>query len=145
MRQITSSLIYIFQPKLIVFGLALSNFFYIYRETSNNEKVFCLYCPWYETETVNNVPTLLVAALLLLISRWWSYLLAVFLGGYITIYGLNLFLTRPIGFLEHWKFIQEYELTILLQWEIQFILAVLILSCGIFYLIRERNRKSIRQ
>ncbi len=83
-----------------------------------------------------------VAALLLLASRKWSYLLAGALSGYIIVYGLNLFITRPITMLEEWKWIQQNDTNILLEWNLQFVLGLIIFSFAVFYFVREIYRKN---
>lgn len=83
---------------------------------------------------------LFAAAVFLLISRGWSYLIAVVLSGYVAAYGL-LHLIRAIiyfGLLELWKGIQKSETNIFLVWEVQLVLAVIVFGVTIFYLIREK-------
>ena len=65
------------------------------------------------------------------------------LSGYVVVYGLIIFTNRSITMLEVWRGVEKYELDIFLQWEIQFIVAVIIFSATIFYLlIRELARKN---
>jgi hypothetical protein len=144
MKQTKTIIGYMFQPKVVIFGLALLNLLYIHFETveTGTGISFCYICPWYKTETFIHTPTLLLAALLLLISRWWSYIAAIAFSGHIVVYGSNLFITRPLTFAEQWRFIQEYEANILLQYEVQFILAVMIFIATVFYLTREIIRKN---
>lgn len=80
-----------------------------------------------------------------MINRWGNYLVSGALSGYIVLYGLNLFI-REMSLIERWSFVQEYRvIDILLMWEIQFILAVIIFSFAIFYLTREITRKDTLQ
>ncbi len=103
-----------------------------------------MHCPWYyRTANFSHVIIILLSASFLLINKWWSYAAAIAFSGYIVVYGLNLFINRQTTLLEQWKFAQEYEPNVLLLWEAQFVLAVIIFSLTIFYLIRAIPRKDV--
>ncbi len=136
-------------PKIIILGLALFNFLYIWIETiETGDKIsFCHICPWYKTSAFIHVPILLVAASLLLISKRWSYITAIALSGYIFAYDL-FFLIRGIayfGLSEMWKWILRSEANILLVQEVQLILAGVIFSSSIIYLVRDALHKKASQ
>ncbi len=124
-------------PKLIVFGLALFNFFYIYSKIppslQNGEKVTFYTPDWYETFDFISVVILLFAAFLLLLNRKWNYLVAGALSGIIIIQGI--ILSFRISPFEIWRFVRENDLDIFLQWEMQFIFSTIVFVVSIFYLI----------
>jgi len=138
----------IFLPKVIIFGLALLNFFYIKIHISptpinaNGKISFSAYTPWYETSDVSVVWIILAASLCLLISKQGSYWIAGIFSGYFTIVGLIHIFFRKMTLLERWRAIQEYEANIFLAYEIQWLLAGIIFSATILYLIREFARKN---
>lgn len=144
MKQIKTILSYVFNPKAIIFALAIIDFLYIYSKTikTGTGISFCYICPWYETSTFIHLPMILLAALLLLISKKGSYLAAIALSGVIVVEGLIQCIFR-MGLIEVWKGVQKYELNIFLQWEVQFIFATIIFSFAIYYLIRETTHKNI--
>jgi hypothetical protein len=145
MRQILTILSNIFQPKSIIFGLALFNFFYIYSKTlpvfQTSGKITFYNKQWYETFDFFYVVVLLIAACLLITGKKWSYLAAMILSGVIVIEGI--IQSFRFSFFEVWNYVQKYELDILTQWEIQFILAVIIFSFTLFYFICDFRYKSI--
>lgn len=132
-------------PKLIIFGLAIANGVYIWFHQSFQKEStvsFCYSCPWYETWSYTNAPSLLIlAASLLLFSRWWSYLVAVALSGGLAVY-IIVYLARTIanfGLPETWKGLTESEPSVLLIWEIQLVWAGIILIFALYYFLRERR------
>ncbi len=140
MKQITKATI-VYLPKVIIFGLALLNLFYVLSHISPTPIItdgkisFSEYTPWYETSDVCVLWIILVASVCLLISKRSSYLIAIVFSGYFTVVGfIHLFL-RKMTLLERWRGIQEYEMNVFLQYEIQWILAGIIFIAAIFYLI----------
>ncbi len=138
-------------PKLIILGLALLNFIHIwsYQRVQTGTKIsFCVYCPWYDTWSFTNEPSILfLAAFLLLLSRRWSYLIAVAFSGYVVVVGLFYLLRALINFglFELWSGIQRSEPNIFLVSEIQLVLAGLIFSYTVFYLVLDSlHRKSLQ-
>lgn len=138
MKETESKTIYIF-PKIIIFGLALFNFFYIYSHippTVRAGEKISFYTPqWYETFDFIYVIILLFAAFLLLLDRKWNCLIAVILSGIVTIKGIIVFFR--ISPFEVWIFVQENNLDIFLQWEMQFLFSIIIFTTAIFYLIHK--------
>ena len=148
MKKIKSTITYII-PRSIILGLSLFNFFYIYSkiphtDTQTGGKISFYYREWHETSDFVDVLVLLVAALLLAQGKKWGYLSAIVLSGIIVVEGLIQYVFR-ISLLEVWKYVQKNELDILLQWEMQFILSLIIFITATFYLIRETtNRTALR-
>lgn len=125
-----------FLPKIIIFALALFDFFYIHSHIPIRDFTTIVEFPaWYEKSTTD-LWMLLVASISLLISRRGSYIFSLFLSGIIAGYGLFIYFYR-ISLLEIWRYVQELELNIWLQWEIQFFLALLIFTTTIFYIVKD--------
>lgn len=148
MKKITKSTI-VCLPKIIIFGLALLNFFYVLSHISptpistGGKISFSEYTPWYETSDVSVVWIILAASVCLLISRRSGYLIAAVSSGYFTVIGsIHLFL-REMTLLERWRAIQKVETDVFLAYEIQWILAGIVFSATVFYLIREFTRKNL--
>ena len=138
-------------PKLIVFGIALLNFIFIW----NQQKVqtsptfsFCMYCSWYETWSFTNAPSIiLLAAFLLLFSKRWSYIFASALSGYV-VFQVLFYLIRSIsyfGLSELWEGLQKSESRIFLVWETQLVWAGIVFSFTIFYLLQNILHKNTSQ
>ncbi len=130
-----------FLPKIIIFGLALFDFFYIHSHIQSSfgngtNITFYSYSTWYERSTAD-LWLLLTASICLLISKRGSYVMSIILSGYVFVYGLILFNRRNISLLEVWNYVREHELNIWLQWEIQFFFAVIMFTVTIIYLIRD--------
>ncbi len=142
MKQSTKS-IFLYLPKVIIFGLALLNFLYILSHITIRTSTtisFPAVIHWYE-KSIIDVLILLAASVFLLISKRWSYLIAGALSGYVIAYGLSYFLIRAIsyfGLIELWKGIQKSETNIFLAWEVQLNLAIIVFGFTVFYLIREK-------
>ncbi len=132
-------------PKLIVFGLALFNFFYIQSHIpvrTGTPISFCVVCPWYETSDFDNVLIILAASIFLLISRRWSYLAAGVLSGFVLFIGL-FYIVRAVanfGLFELWQFILKQE-NIFLVWEVQVVLAGVVFGLTVFYLVQDVFRR----
>jgi len=128
-------------PKLIIFGLALFNFIFILSHRSPIEIgtgiSFVEYTPWYDTTGFFKPIVLLIATFLLAFNKRWSYLFAIISSGFIVVYWSVWLIFRKMTLLEEYKFIQELKLNIFLQEEIQFFLAIIVFSYGLFYLLRE--------
>lgn len=135
----------IFLPKLIIFVLTIFNFFYIhsnisYPLTNGTTVTFYESYYWFERSTAD-LWILLTASICLLVSKQGSYIMGIILSGYIFVYGLILFNRRTITLLEVWNYTQKNELNIFLEWEVQFLLAGIILFTTIFYIFREELLK----
>lgn len=139
------------QPKSIILAVSLINLIYVSSEASEWNRglggpSFPAFSEWYERDAFIHVPMLFVAAFCLLISQKWSYLSAVFFSGYVVIYGLIHFATRTITFLEEWNWIRSNEKNLLLEWNLQFILATIILGFTTFYSVSDiKKRRNLFQ
>ncbi|MEO6590006.1 MAG: hypothetical protein ABIP06_11955 [Pyrinomonadaceae bacterium] len=130
-----------FFPKIIIFGMALFDFFYIHSHIQSSfgngtTITFVEYPAWYERSTAD-LWLLLTASICLLISKGGSYIMSIILSGFIVVEGLLLLNRRSITLIEVWDYVQRNELNIWLQWEIQFFFAVIIFSVTVIYLIRD--------
>ena len=144
MKQRTKPILF-YLPKVIVFGLALLNFFYVQSHIpparTSTTISFISYPSWYETSDFSVVLIILVASVFLLISKRWCYLIAIALSGYIAATGLFHLLFRNMSLLERWEGIQKYEMNIFLAFEIQWILAGIVFIFTAFYLVQDVLRK----
>lgn len=118
--------------KLFILAGALSNFVYIFsnqRIQTGSTISFCAYCPWYDTWSFANEPSvLLLASILLLIRKTWSYVIALGLTGYIMVFGL-LNLARTIfnfGIIGLCEGYQQAEPSIFLIQEMQVLYSMII-------------------
>ena len=134
-------------PKVIIFGLALLNFFYVQSHISpprtSTTISFPAYIPWYETSDFGDVLIILAASVFLLISKRWSYLIAGASSGFVLSYGL-FYTIRTIvnfGLIELLQYIQKQEENIFLVWEVQIVLAGIVFSFTVFYLLQDVFRK----
>lgn len=143
MKQIKTILSYFFQPKVIVFALALYNFISLWFAYIRVAGYGALAPPWYADWSFTNEPSiLLLAASFLFINKFWTYLSSAVLSGFVIIKGA--YLINKFGWIEwteflskQWQTRNELETEILKTWEIQLVLAVIIFSTAIFYLIRK--------
>lgn len=149
-QRIKSTLVYIFQPKLIIFCLALYNFISLWTASNFDFRgIACVACPWYYEWSYLNEPSLLfLSAVFLLFSKWWSNIISFLLSSFVLIKHISL-ITRFGGWFEwlesvsrRWQSVQEYEIEILKEWEIQLILAVIVFGFSIFYLMRNSFYKN---
>ena len=127
-------------PKLMVFGLALLNFFYVQSHIpvrTGTSITFYEYTPWYETSDFSYVLIILVASIFLLVSNRTSYIIASALSGYIAGIGVIQLFFRKMTLLERWQGIQEYELNVFLTIEVQWFLAMIVFSFTVLYLLRD--------
>lgn len=137
-QKIKSILFYL--PKLMVFGLALLNFFYIQSHIpvrTGTAISFPVYTPWYETSDFSYVLIILGASIFLLASNQTSYIIAGILSGYIGGIGVIQLFLRKMTLVERWQGIQEYELNVFLTIEIQWILAIIVFGLTVCYLLRD--------
>ncbi len=142
---IRKSLVYIIQPRMIIFLVALFNFVWFFSGSSfvhhfGSTKIsFCCICPWY-WEAFNLSYFSLFAALLVVIAKKWSYLLACLVTAYQIIDGINWLSTGSDGFLgglsQRFEVISESNSTNF--WElldIQYALALIIFITALSYLV----------
>jgi hypothetical protein len=151
MKRINSIFRKIVQSRSIILAVSLINLIYISSEAFEWNRgpggpSFPAFSEWYEKDAFIHVPMLFVAAFCLLISQKWSYLSAIFLSGYVVIYGLIHFATRTITFFEEWNWIRSNERNLLLEWNLQFILAAIIFGFAIFYSVSDiKKRRNLFQ
>ena len=133
-------LILFYLPKIIIFGLALLNFSYIQSHMpvrTGTAISFPAYTPWYETSDFSYVLIILAASVSLLVSNRTSYIIAGVLSAYIAGIGVIQLFIRKMSLLERWQGIQKYEMNIFLTIEVQWILAIVVFSFTILYLLRD--------
>jgi hypothetical protein len=144
--KVRTALIYVIQPRTIIFFIALFNFVWFFSksrivvEFGSTAISFCLYCPWYWDWSLANLPSLsLIAAICLLFARWKGYLAACIISGYQIIDGINWlsrFRSFSSGFSQRLEVISESNLTNI--WElldIQYLLAMIIFITALTYLV----------
>jgi len=137
-------------PKAIIFGLALLNFFYVISHTvstsiSQGGKLsFPAYNAWYDTSEIVVVWILLATSICLLITSRTSYFIAAFFSGYFTVIGCIHIFLRELTLLERWQGILKFESNIFLAYEVQWVLAAIVFSTTIFYLVREFTRENLQ-
>jgi hypothetical protein len=130
----------------IILAFALFNFILIWTEDRNIGGIACVVCPWYHPWSYLNEPTiLLVAALFLRLNRWWGNTTAFVLAGYLIGSFVHLLsrIDDPIaGLRGDWRLIRRYYPCIVDSWDSQYLFALIILCCSIFYLARAILRRN---
>jgi hypothetical protein len=122
------------QVRAVIFGLAVSNFALVWTLDQRMGGIAALVDPWYHPWSYFNEPSrLLVAASLLAMGRVWSDLAAVSLSGYMVIHFIYLFAMWNGSW--QWSFLSKYESYFVGSYESQFLLALVILCIGVFYLM----------
>jgi hypothetical protein len=107
-------------------------------------------CPWYHDWSYVNEPTiLLVAALFLRMNRWWgntiAFVLAVYLVG-LFVYLLSRIQDPLAGLRGDWRLIRMDYPYVVGSWDSQYLFALIILCCSVFYLARAiLRRNSLRR
>ena len=146
-RKVRTAMIYILQPRTIIFLVALFNLIWFFSksrfvvEFGSRGISFCGICPWYYEWSLTNLASLsLVAASCMLLARWKGYLAACIISGYQIIEGIN-WLSSVSGFLggfsQRLEVISEsnssYPFWDLL--DVQYLLALIIFITAIIYLV----------
>ena len=122
------------QVRVVIFGLAVSNFALVWTLDQRMGGIAALVDPWYHPWSYFNEPSrLLVAASLLAIGRAWSDLAAVTLSAYMVIRFIYLFAMWNGSW--QWSFLSKYEPYFVGSYESQYLLALVILCVGVFYLM----------
>ena len=146
--KVRSVMIYILQPRAILFFIALFNFIWFFSQSSivyhfgSNKISFCYICSWYWQWSLTNLPSLsLIAIISMFFARWKGYLAACIISGYQIIDGIN-WLSRGSGFLgglsQRLEVISESDSTNI--WElldVQYFLAVIVFITALVYLLNE--------
>jgi hypothetical protein len=147
-RKVKAAFICIFQPRMIIFMVALYNFIWFFSrsriifESGSNGFSFCVLCPWYWDWSLTNLPSLsLAASASMLVARWKGYLIACGISLYQIIDGV-IWVSNTSGFSsgiqQRLKFIRENESAFSL-WDlpdVQYLLAWLIFITGLMYLTK---------
>lgn len=124
-------------PKIIIFGIAFYNFFWIVWQ--NSKGCSGIACPWYFS---NSFPIeaflLLIAAYLLFIQHWMTKTISILLSGYFSfvwIWMLSSFIQKN-GLSEFRNYLQTFSFNEnpLEIWEIQIVIALIIFGLAIYNL-----------
>ena len=130
------------QVRAVIFGLAVFNFALVWTMDQRMGGLIPFVSPWYHPWSYFNEPShLLLAASLLAIGRAWSELVAVGLSGYMVLRFIYLFATWPYDW--QWSFLGKYGGDFIGSYESQYLLALVILSVGVFYLIAGILRRNM--
>ena len=122
------------QVRAVIFGLAVSNFALVWTIDQRMGGIAALVDPWYHPWSYFNEPSrLLVAASLLAMGRTWSDLAAVSLSADMVIRFVYLFAMWNGSW--QWSFLSKYEPFFVGSYESQYLLALVILCVGVFYLM----------
>ncbi len=144
-RKVKIALIYIFQPRTIIFFVALFNFIWFFSKSSivvefgSNGHSFCQ-CPWFWEWSLANLASLsLFATACMLFARWKGCLITCIISGYQIIEGIN-WLSKGSGFigglLQRLEVISESN-SVYPVWElldVQYLLALIIFIMALLYL-----------
>lgn len=147
-RKIKIALIYIFQPRMIIFWVALFNFIWFFFQSrivvefGSNSFSFCVVCPWYWDWSFTNLPTLsLLATAFMNFARWKGCLIACSISFYQIVNGI-IWVSNTSGFSsgiqQRFQFIKENE-SAFSFWDlpdVQYLLALLIFITALTYLTK---------
>jgi hypothetical protein len=137
-------LFYLIDARSIFLAFAMFNFILV-RTWDGYITFACVWCPWYHPWSYLNEPTvLLVAALFLRVNRWWGYVMASLLAAYLVGYFVYLvsITDAMTGLRGDWRIIQRDYPYIVGSWDSQYLFALIILCCSIFYLARAILRRN---
>ncbi len=129
----------------IILVFAVFNFILVW--TWDRQITFaCVVCPWYHPWSYLNEPTiLLVAAVFLRANRWWGNTTAFILACYLIgsfIYLLSRIEDPMAGLRGDWRIIRMDYPYIVGSWDSQYLFALIILCCSIFYFARTILRRN---
>jgi hypothetical protein len=144
-RRVKATVLYLIDARSIILAFALFNFILV--QTWDREiTLACVACPWYHPWSYLNEPSiLLVAALLLRVSRWWGNTAAFVLTGYLIgsfIYLLSRIEDPVAGLRGDWRLIRSEYPYIVGSWDSQYLFALIILACSVSYLARAILRRN---
>jgi hypothetical protein len=148
-RRLKAILFYLVDVRSIILAFAVFNFILVWRWDAQITFA-CVVCPWYHPWSYTNEPTiLLVAALSLRANRWWGNAIAFVLAGYLIgsfVYLLSRIEDPVAGLRGDWRLIRKFYPYIVGSWDSQYLFALIILCCSIFYLARAiLRRNSLRR
>src|ERR1700738_139685 len=131
----------------IILAFALFNFILVWT-WAGYITFACVVCPWYHPWSYLNEPTiLLLAALFLRVNRWWGSTAAFILSGNLIgsfVYLLSRIPYDPVIALRgDWRLIQKYYPHIVGSWDSQYLFALIVLCCSMFYLARAILRRNV--
>lgn len=130
----------------IILAFAVFNFILIWMWDRNIGGIACVVCPWYHPWSHANEPTvLLIAAVFLRVNRWWGSATALVLASYLVgsfIYLLSWIEDPVAGLRGDWKLIRMDYPYIVGSWNSQYLFALVILGCSVFYLARAKPRST---
>jgi len=138
-----SVLLFLFDPRSLICAFALFNFLLIWTKAREGGGIACVVCPWYYPWSWVNEPTLLLlASLFLRLKRTWGYVLTLLLSGYLVGYFVRLYIITQATLLDEWRYLRKFDPYIVGSWDSQYLFALIILCCSIFYLTRSILRRN---
>ena len=144
-RTVKAIVRYLSDPRSIVLAFAIFNFVLVWTWDRQITSA-CVVCPWYHPWSYANEPSiLLVAALFLRVNRWWGNTTAVVLAGYLIgsfIYLLSRVENPVAGLRGDWRLIRMEYPYVVGSWDSQYLFALVVLCCSIFYLTRSILRRN---
>jgi hypothetical protein len=135
-------------PRSIILGFALFNFILVWLWARHLalSGIACVMCPWYDEWSYLNEPSILLAAALFLrLNRWWGNIVALILSSYLIGYFVYLLsrMSDPLeGLRNDWRIIRSDYPYFVGSWDSQYLFALIILCCSIFYLARTILRRN---
>jgi hypothetical protein len=144
-RNLKAILFYLVDVRSIILAFAVFNFILVWRWDAQITFA-CVVCPWYHPWSYLNEPTiLLVAGLFLRLNQSWGNTTALVLVGYLIgsfIYLLWRIEDPVAGLRGDWRLISMDYPYIVGSWDSQYLFALIILFCSIFYLSRTILRRN---
>jgi hypothetical protein len=143
-RRLKTVLCFVVDPRSLILVFAVFNFVHVWLLASNS--CCCgVVNPWFCSWNYVHEPTILLgASLFLRLNRWWGNTAALLLSSYLI--GYFIYLLSRIDALEglrnDWKVIRREYPYIVGSWDSQYLFALIILCCSIFYLTRSILRRN---
>lgn len=134
---------------VILFCIALANFISLWINSNVFVGAACVAYPWYYEWSYLNEPTIiLVASYFLLYNIRARYFVSITLCTFILTKGIYLITKYGwIGWMKYlakfFKSSQEFEIDILRMWEVQLLLAAIIMSFSVIALIKNKTPENI--
>ena len=144
-QRLKAIILYLVNIRSLILYFALFNLILVWRWDASITFA-CVVCPWFHPWSYWNEPTiLLVAALFLRLNRWWGNATAFALTGYLIgsfVYLLSRIDDPVAGLRGDWRLIRTDYPYIVGSWDSQYVFAVIIFCCSIFFLTRSILRRS---
>ena len=138
-QRLKAILFYLVDIRSIILVFAAFNFILVWR-WDKSITFACVVCPWFHPWSYANEPTiLLIAAVFLRVNRWWGNTTAIILTGYLTgsfVYLLSRVEDPVAGLRGDWRLIRTDYPYIVGSWDSQYVFALIVFCCSIFYLAR---------